>query len=98
MRPSFTSVGLNHTYPFRQVQYYNLLENWIEEAWIGVCDGNNDPISIQAVSLVIRSFYYDKLVPVVDIIRYRNHHWLNTHTSSVHEGIEVNVRASHIIE
>jgi len=71
---------------------------WIEEDWLGVCDGKDDPLSIQAASLVIQNFDYDKLVPVVNIMRHRNGRWLNTHTSSAHEGIEVNVRASRIIE
>ena len=63
-----------------------------------MCDGKDDSLSIQAPSLVIQNFDYDKLVPVVNIMRHRNGRWLNTHLSSVHERIEVNVRASRIIE
>lgn len=55
-----------------------------------MCDGKYDSFSIQAALLVIQNF--------VNIMMHRNGRWLNTHTSFAHEGIEVNVRASRIIE
>ena len=55
-----------------------------------MCNGKDDSFSIQAALLVIQNF--------VNIMMHRNGRWLNTHTSSAHEGIEVNVRASRIIE
>ena len=70
----------------------------IEAAWIWVCDRHDDLISIQAVSLVIQKFDFDKLVPVINIIRHYNKRWLNTYTSSTHGGITVIVRTSRTIE
>ena len=63
-----------------------------------MCDGKDDSLSIQAASLVIQNFDYDKLAPAVNIMRHRNERWLNTYTSSAHERIEANVCVSRIIE
>jgi spermidine synthase len=71
------------------------LNDWLETDWHELCNGSHDPVEKRAALLVgIHAWKSDLMVPVYDLMRYRNHDFLNTKTFFKHRSKIVVVEAS----
>jgi len=74
---------------------------WLDD-WFGECDGKNDPLEVNAALMTVQLGREETLIPLYDMMRHRNGHWLNTIDNSIQGAIKngnsVKVRASRDIQ